>query len=41
MDKYRVGPVPRPNCLVLNSEFRSAEVNAQEIIRHYDLADHR
>ena len=41
IDKYRVGPSPRPNCLVLNSEARSAEVNAQEIIRHYGLADHR
>jgi hypothetical protein len=41
MDRYRIAPVPRPNCLVLNSETRSAEVNAQEIIRHYGLADQR
>jgi hypothetical protein len=35
MDKYGVAPVPRPNCLVLDSEARSAEGNAQEIIRHF------
>jgi hypothetical protein len=40
MEKHRVGPVPRPNCLVLDSEAGSAAVNAQEIIRHYALTDH-
>ena len=41
MDKYKIAPVPRPNCLVPNSEARSAEANALEIIGHYGLADHR
>jgi hypothetical protein len=41
MDKYRIAPVPRPNCLVLDSEARSAEANAEEIIRYYGLADDR
>jgi shikimate kinase len=41
METYRVAPVPRSNCLVLDSEARSAEVNAQEIICHFGLTDHR
>jgi hypothetical protein len=41
MDKYTIVPVPRPNCLVLDSEAQSAEANAQEIIRHYGIVDHR
>jgi shikimate kinase len=41
LQEHRVAPVPRPNCLVLDSEANSAEANAQEIIRHFDLADHR
>jgi hypothetical protein len=41
MDKHSVGPVPRSNCLILDSEAESAEINAQEIIRHFGLADHR
>jgi shikimate kinase len=30
-------PVPRADCLKLDSETRSAESTAQEIIRHFDL----
>jgi hypothetical protein len=40
IEKYKLAPVPRPNCLVLDSEANSAEENAQSIIRHYGLADH-
>jgi hypothetical protein len=40
IENYRLAPVPRSNCLVLNSEANSAEENAQSIIRHYGLADH-
>jgi hypothetical protein len=40
IEKYKLAPVPRPDCLVLNSEANSAEENAQSIIRHYGLADH-
>jgi hypothetical protein len=40
MAEHKVCPVPRRNCLVLNSETRSAEANAQEITRHFSLADH-
>lgn len=40
IEKYSLVPVPRSNCLVLNSEANSAEENAQSIIRHYALADH-
>jgi hypothetical protein len=38
MKEHKVSPVPRHNCLVLNSEARSAEANAQEISRHFSLA---
>jgi hypothetical protein len=38
MNEHKVRPVPRHNCLVLNSETRSAEANAQEIARHFSLA---
>jgi len=41
MDQNKVAPIPRPNCLLLDSEARSAEANAQEIIRHYGLSDGR
>lgn len=41
MDRESVAPVPRPNCLVLDSETRSADLNAEQIIRHFGLADQR
>jgi hypothetical protein len=40
LEKYRLAPVPRPHCLVLNSEANSPEENAQSIIRHFGLAHH-
>jgi hypothetical protein len=39
MTENKVCAVPRRNCLVLNSETNSAEVDAQEIARHFSLAD--
>ena len=38
MAQYRLAAVPRSNCLVLDSEARSADTNAKEIIRHFRLA---
>lgn len=35
--EFKISPVPRSNCLVLNSETRPADATAQEIIRHFDL----
>lgn len=40
IENYKLAPVPRPNCLVLDSEANSAEENAQSIIRHFSLANH-
>jgi hypothetical protein len=40
MTENKVCAVARRNCLVLNSEANSAEANAQEIARHFSLADH-
>ena len=37
--RYQVSAVPRRNCLVLDSEARSAEANAGEIIRHFGLTE--
>ncbi|MFB9270200.1 hypothetical protein ACFFWD_44955 [Bradyrhizobium erythrophlei] len=37
LEEHRVSAVPRPNCLVLDSEANSAETNAQAIIRRFDL----
>jgi hypothetical protein len=34
---YKIAPVPRSNCLMLDSELRSAEASAREIIRHFNL----
>src|ERR1700680_1743229 len=31
----KISPVPRSDCLILNSEIRSAEATAYEIIRHF------
>jgi hypothetical protein len=38
MNQHKIRPVPRHNCLELNSETRSAEANAQEITRRFGLA---
>jgi hypothetical protein len=35
--KYKAVAMPRPNCLVLDSENNSAEANAERIIRHFNL----
>src|SRR5712672_2533807 len=35
--QFKISPVPRADCLVLDSETRSADATAQEIIRHFDL----
>lgn len=35
--RYNLTHVPRENCLILDSEIRSAEETAQEIISHFDL----
>jgi len=32
-----ISPVPRSDCLVLDSETQPANATAQEIIRHFDL----
>jgi hypothetical protein len=37
LDNLRFSPVPRADCLKLNTEVRSADLNAQEIIRHFGL----
>jgi hypothetical protein len=37
LDDYKFSPVPRPDCLMLDTEVRSAEVSAQEIVRHFGL----
>jgi hypothetical protein len=37
MARHRVSPVPRPACLVLDSEANTAEANAEQIIHHFDL----
>jgi chloramphenicol 3-O-phosphotransferase len=38
LDDYKFSPVPRPDCLKLDTEVKSAEVTAQEIISHFGLA---
>jgi shikimate kinase len=35
--QYNISPVPRTDCLVLDSDARSADATAQEIIRHFGL----
>jgi hypothetical protein len=37
LTQYIISPVPRSDCLMLDSETRSADATAQEIIRHFDL----
>jgi hypothetical protein len=38
LDRYNFSPVPRPDCLKLDTGVRSAEATAQEIIRHFGLS---
>jgi hypothetical protein len=35
--QYDISPVPRTDCVMLDSEARSADATAQEIIRHFGL----
>jgi hypothetical protein len=37
LDNFRFPPVPRPDCLKLDTEAGSAELNAQEIVRRFGL----
>jgi hypothetical protein len=37
LDKYEFSPVPRSDCLKLDTETRSADLNAQEIVRRFGL----
>jgi hypothetical protein len=41
MERYSIVPVPRSDCLVLDSEARSADENAEAIIGHFGLTDLR
>jgi hypothetical protein len=37
LDNFRFPPVPRSDCLRLDTEVRSADLNAQEIVRRFGL----
>jgi hypothetical protein len=37
LDRYNFSPVPRPDCLKLDTRVRPAEATAQEIISHFGL----
>jgi hypothetical protein len=37
LDRFDFSPVPRPDCLKLDTEVRPAEATAQEIARHFGL----
>jgi hypothetical protein len=37
LDSYKFSPVPRPDCLTLDTEVRPAEATAQEIVRLFGL----
>jgi hypothetical protein len=37
LDNFRFPPVPRSDCLKLDTELRSADLNAQEIVRYFGL----
>ena len=37
LDNFRFPPVPRSDCLKLDTEARSADLNAQEIVRRFGL----
>jgi hypothetical protein len=39
LDSYHFAPVPRPDCLKLDTEVKSAEATAREIISHFGLGD--
>ena len=41
MARHRVGAVPRPSCLVLDSDMNDADANAERIVRHFCLATSR
>jgi hypothetical protein len=34
LDRYNLSPVPRPDCLLLDTEARPADATAKEIVRH-------
>lgn len=36
---YRAIPIPRDNCLTLDSDAQSAEANASAIVQHFNLAN--
>jgi hypothetical protein len=37
LDSYDLSPVPRADCLKLDTGVRSADSTAQEIVRHFGL----
>jgi hypothetical protein len=37
LDSYKFSPVPRPDCLTLDTEVKPAEATAQEIVRQFGL----
>jgi hypothetical protein len=41
LTQYNIVPVPRPDCLMLDTEARSADATAQAIIRYFRLDDAR
>jgi hypothetical protein len=38
LDNYKFSPFPRSDCLKLDTEIRSADLNAEEIVRRFGLA---
>jgi hypothetical protein len=40
MARHRVSEVPRPTCLILDSGANTAEENAEQIIRHFNLTSY-
>jgi AAA domain len=38
LDQHKFSPVPRPDCLILDTEARPADASAQEIISHFVLS---
>jgi hypothetical protein len=37
LDRYKFTPVPRTGCLIFDTEARSAETTAREIVKHFGL----
>jgi hypothetical protein len=37
LDRFNFAPVPRPDCLELDTEMRPADATAQEIVSHFGL----